>query len=453
MNIENLRSELAREEAMLMELENKVELHSAALSHLRSEYNANVDRVLSHFEPELRPLRQVISVLTEKMDLIRRRIAWLEVRAEARVAYEKDDNNRGKTFDERKDMQSRVSAWIKDAQSALESSYDAIRNCPPESLAMLSNYDCPPDAALATTRMVQQLRKDLDCSWAAARVLVSHNYFTAFFVPRAETMVRQCPLLDEQHMMQLEWFCAQPQYSVKALYASSTPIGCLGQWLHAVRDYYRVKLITAPTLLTPSPVCDTSLSPAEVTALGIREMEHLASQAAITLHKLIYEDYDGTISKRRTDEQRAEEERRAYERELLLTSALGNTDASNVCDGDDAESDEARAEAKHAHRTLEEEVRAVTEYKTVKERIERKINGSINAQMTIQQLRDRLKELEGQLGVTVNATREVNVRVHAGLREICEKYDTVMLPLEIDLELFTDRFIQIATQEASKSSH
>lgn len=247
-----LRDELAQEQAHLSALEEDVELKAAQLGYLHEEYIANMEKIVYFYQPQLLPRLAIVNENQEKINFVKDQIAWLE-----KKVIEQEKKLRVGVFVETRDMRSFAEDALRPVKEELADAYEAFDKCSDTSLVMMSNYSCPPDVAIETMRMVMRVRGEEDDSWKASQVLLTNNYFKAFFVSRSESMMKTKDLLDEALMEELERYCEKPEHSVEQLYKSSEPIGVLGQWLRAIRNFYRVRFYTAPVLLTDSTYAST----------------------------------------------------------------------------------------------------------------------------------------------------------------------------------------------------
>lgn len=238
-----LREELAQEQAHLSALEEDVELKAAQLGYLHEEYIANVEKVLYFYQPQLLPRLALMNEYTEKMAWVKAQIAWME-----RKVVEQEKRLRVGTFVEVRDMKGHADDVLRPVMDELADAYEEFDNCSDASLVIMSNYTCPPDVAIETMRMVMRVRGEEEDSWKASQVLLTNNYFKTFFVARSQSQLKTQDVLAEPLMEELERYCEKPEHSVEALYKSSEPIGVLGRWLRAVRNFYRMRYYTAPVL-------------------------------------------------------------------------------------------------------------------------------------------------------------------------------------------------------------
>eukprot|EP00796_Vickermania_ingenoplastis_P011972 gene11972-8245_t len=247
-----LRDELAQEQAHLSALEEDVELKAAQLGYLHEEYVANMEKVIYFYQPQLLPRLATVNENKEKIVFVQAQIAWLE-----KKVIEQEKRLRVGVFVEARDMKGYADDVMRPVLDALADAYEAFDKCSDKALVMMSNYSCPPDVAIETMRMVMRVRGEEDDSWKASQVLLTNNYFKAFFVSRSESLMKTKDLLDEPLMEELERYCEKPEHAVDQLYKSSEPIGVLGKWLRAVRDFYRVRYYTAPVLLQDTTYAST----------------------------------------------------------------------------------------------------------------------------------------------------------------------------------------------------
>lgn len=248
-----LRDELEKEQAHLNALEEDVELTAAQLGCLHEEYIANMEKIIYFYQPQLLPRLASVAEAHEKRKLVEAEIAWLE-----KKVVEQEKRLRVGTFVEARDMKAYAEKAMQPVLEELQEVYEAFDECPERALITMSNYNSPPDVAIDTMRLVMHIRGEEDDSWSASQVLLTSNYFKAFFVPRSQSLLKTTDLLDENIMEELERYCEKPEHAVKELYKSSEPIGVLGQWLWAIRNFYRVRYYTAPVLLVDTTV-DTTL--------------------------------------------------------------------------------------------------------------------------------------------------------------------------------------------------
>lgn len=247
-----LRDELAQEQAHLSALEEDVELKAAQLGYLHEEYIANMEKIIYFYQPQLLPRLATVNENKEKMAFVKDQIEWLEKKMIAQ-----EQKLRVGIFVEARDMKSFADDAMRPVMDELADAYESFDKCSDSALVMMSNYSCPPDVAIETMRMVMRVRGEEDDSWKASQVLLTNNYFKAFFVSRSESLMKTKDLLDEPLMEELERYCEQPEHAVEQLYKSSEPIGVLGNWLRAIRNFYRVRYYTAPVLLKDTSYTST----------------------------------------------------------------------------------------------------------------------------------------------------------------------------------------------------
>lgn len=241
----SLRNELAMEQAHLSALEEDVELKAAQLGFLHEEYISNMERIAYFYQPQLLPRLALVMENTERRNFVQSQILWLE-----KKLVEQEKRLRVGTFVEARDMLPYAEEEMKPAKEALRQVYEAFDRCATDALKTMSHYSCPPETAMETMRMVLRVRGEQECSWAASQVLLTNNYFKDFFVNRSETMLKMKDVLEEDVMEELERYCEKPEHAVQELYKVSEPIGVFGQWLRAIRDFYRIRYYTAPVLFS-----------------------------------------------------------------------------------------------------------------------------------------------------------------------------------------------------------
>ncbi|KAG5468126.1 hypothetical protein LSCM1_02098 [Leishmania martiniquensis] len=391
-----LREELAREEDDLVALEDSVEAQAAQLGYLHTEYTLNKTRVYHHYEPRLEPLRLITYAALQKESLITLQIEWLE-----RKVVEHERRSQGGQFVETRDMKPVAEEYLEKAYQSLLRCYEHIAECPEEALHTISQYACPPEEAIATMVLVMKVRGEAPeaCTWKAAQVLLSYTYFHDFFATRSEHLLKGCDLLSEPLMSELESFCANPHHSLPELYRISIPIGCMGEWLHSLRNYYRVKLVTAPVLLSQG--ADTS---------------RMAEQAQAWLAMMTFGEACGQRQQTTAPE----------------ASPSPATDA--VAKGADTEDAELEA--------------LLAEYKARKESLQLSTTqpASVTADK-VQKLRHRLHRLRESVRAAEEARIAVEGELNAKLAEVQSNYDDTMVPLEDRLEEATECFLERVTRK------
>ncbi|CCW60497.1 unnamed protein product [Phytomonas sp. EM1] len=410
-----LRKEIAEEESKLGVLEDAVETYSANLTCLHNEYASNVSHVVSFYEIQLRPFQQVVYAADEQQSLIQMQIDWLE----KKIVLQEKCTREGQ-FLEARDMRPAAEALLKHARQQLLRSYAAIQECPKKDLITMRNYECPPDESIETMRMVMRLRGEENFSWTASQVYMTENYFTGFFIARSETLLKTFDLLPEDRMLALEAFCRNPAHDVRALFRLSTPIGCLGQWLRAIRDHYRVKLVTAPVLLT-----DTSLQHTE-------EVREFLAYCTFGAQK---------------DQFTAEETEvppTAGASEELPTEA--------VADGVGGEP-AADAEENPAKQRLERQAREMMEaYRGTKKRLAQFTQPVVVNQVAVRKLRHHLNFIKENSREARESMETIEREAMGKLAELRKKYDGTMVPLEGKLEKKVGDFVKVLHGEPLENS-
>ncbi|CBZ30178.1 conserved hypothetical protein [Leishmania mexicana MHOM/GT/2001/U1103] len=381
-----LQEELEQEEQDLAALEDNVEAHAVQLGYLHTEYTLNKTRVCQHYEPRLEPLRVITYATAQKEALIAFQIEWLE-----RKIVMQERRSQGGQFIETRDMKPAAEEYQKKAQQSLLRCYEHISECPEDALHIISQYVCPPEEAIETMELVMKVRGEPPeaCTWEASQVLFSHTYFHEFFATRSEGLLKKYDLLSDELMTEVEGFCADPHHSVSALYRISIPIGCMGEWLHSIRNYYRVKLVTAPVLLSQS--ADT----------GRMAKQAQAWLAAVTL---------GEVRDRTPPQQQTTAAKHAVTEDAELGALV------------------AAYEASKEHLQLTTEPASVTA-------------------ATLQKLRHRLHKLRESVRTAEEERIAIEGELQAKLAEVRGNYDETMVPLEDQLEEMTECFVQRVTQQ------
>ncbi|ESL11065.1 hypothetical protein TRSC58_01194 [Trypanosoma rangeli SC58] len=221
--------------AALVSIEGDVQLKAAQLSMLCCEYRMNLTRVLLYYEPFMAPLRTVIFSGTERRKYIETQLIWLE-----RIIVLQERRGGTRTLPLR-ELQAVENDLMIPVHRAMQDSYQRLDIVTKEELAVLRNYECPPEQALATMSMALRVRGDEDVRWSTVQVVLSDSYFFTFFISRAQTLLKQ-PLAEDVQE-ELEAYCSSPDHTPEALALISVPLAAIGQWLWALRDYYRVKKI------------------------------------------------------------------------------------------------------------------------------------------------------------------------------------------------------------------
>lgn len=79
----------------------------------------------------------------------------------------KINTNQSSSGDGSSDMKSSSGGYVqvahkmlKNAKQALQKSYEAMKDCPEDTLKIISNYSSPPDEAIATMELVMLLRDE-----------------------------------------------------------------------------------------------------------------------------------------------------------------------------------------------------------------------------------------------------------------------------------------------------
>ncbi|ORC93264.1 uncharacterized protein TM35_000011410 [Trypanosoma theileri] len=226
--------------ASLLSIEGDVQLKAAQLGMLCNEYRVNLERVLYHYEPLMAPLRAIIYAGGQKQQYIETQLVWLE-----RVIVLQE--RRGGTLTvPLRELKAIEDDLMLPVNKALRASYQQLDVVTREELAVLRDYECPPPAALATMAMALRVREDEDTEWSTVRVVLSESYFFTFFISRAQTLLQR-PLPPDVADA-LEGYCAAPAHAPAALARVSVPLAAIGAWLHAVRDYHRVRRLCDPSL-------------------------------------------------------------------------------------------------------------------------------------------------------------------------------------------------------------
>ncbi|KPI86240.1 hypothetical protein ABL78_4713 [Leptomonas seymouri] len=413
-DVARLREELAREEAELIALESDVESKAAQLSYLHTEYTLNKMRLRHHYEPRLEPLRIITCAAAEKESLLVLQIEWLE-----RYVVEQERRSQDSVFIEARDMKPAAEEYLKKAEQVLLRCYEHITECPEDALRMISQYACPPDEAIATMQLVMRVRGEPpeECTWGAAQVLLSYNYFHEFFVTRSESLRKQCDLLDDALMNELELFCANPHHAVDALYQVSIPIGCMGEWLRAIRDYYRVKLVTAPVLLRR----DANLR---------KETE----RAQAWLKAVTLGNWDAPKS-----------------RLLSIKTATITAPPTQAKEDEGPATDSTTADKAIETELDVEEREALASYAAVKQSLQHFRPSTVATTDFVMQLRHRLHRLRESVRAAEEKREETEREMEERLEEVRGNYDGTMVPLEDQLEGTTETFAQRITCKRSGS--
>lgn len=410
-----LREELACEEAELVALESDVEDKSAQLSYLHTEYTLNKTRLCHHYEPRLEPLRNITCAAAEKESLLLLQIEWLE-----RLVVEQERRSQGGVFIETRDMKPAAEEYEKKTRQVLLRCYEHISECPEDALRMISQYTCPPDDAIATMQLVMRVRGEPveECTWNAAQVLLSYNYFHDFFVTRSESLLRRCDLLEDALMSELELFCANPHHAVAALYKISTPIGCMGEWLRAIRDYYRLKFVTAPVLLTRDAATHRETQRARnwLKAVTLGDGEAASAASASTASPPTAAAPSTSVE--------AESRNTAASERATETSAVA------------ADSDTAVSAA-------------VASYEAVKANLQQSTQSAAEAAELVTKLRHRLHRLRESVRTAEDERAAIEREMEMKLEEVRDNYDGTMVPLEDQLEGSTETFVQRITRKVA----
>lgn len=378
---------LRHQQAELAAIEEDVQTKSAQLGYLHSEYTINRNNCHYHYEPRLHPLLVQTYVAEQKEKFLAMQIAWLEEKT-----VQQAKRSHGRVFVEAHDMRPAAEELMKPAYQALLRSYQRIEECPEEDLRVISNYECPPDAAIETMELVMRVRgeEEADCTWEAAQVLLTYNYFHEFFTNRSESMRKRIDFLPESVMDELEQYCARPEHAVEALYSISAPIGCMGEWLHAIRGYYIVKAITAPAL------------------------------------------YDAANAKKNA--------KRA--RRWLNHMNFGDEAPLEVSEDDEQEAVVKRSDDKDGSAETEELRALMYMYNKSKESLSQSSrSGQLTQyQESAQQLREQLHRIKEGARSAEDEMQSIQKEIKAHLDEVRLNYDSAMVPLQEELEHTTDQF-------------
>ncbi|KAK7196661.1 hypothetical protein NESM_000605200 [Novymonas esmeraldas] len=409
-----LREELEREETDLAALEDDVEAHAAQLGCLHTEYTLNKARLCHHYEPRLQPLRVITYAAAQKESLLSLQIEWLE-----RRVVEQERRSQGGQFVEMRDMKPAAEEYVKTAYQSLLRCYEHISECPEDALHVVSHYACPPDEAIATMELVMKVRGEdpADCTWTASQVLLSYTYFHDFFVTRSESLLKRSEVLSDVLMSELEGFCANPHHSVQALYRISTPIGCMGEWLHCIRNYYRVKLVTAPVLLSRN--ADT---------------RRITEQAQAWLNMI-------TLGKQQQPSQQQQQEQSAGS-DAASPSTSSPSQAAPLADTVEAEDDAEGAELGAL----------ISTYHTSKANLQITAQPAEVTADTVQQLRHRLHRIREGVRTAEDERRAIESELEAKLAEVRGNYDDTMVPLEDQLEETTECFVQRISRKGNTAA-
>lgn len=403
-----MRAQLAQEESDLAQIEEHVDIRAAHLGYLHAEYTANRHRVEHYFEPRLRPLQHIVYASAEKCKLVEMQLAYLERKIVAQ-------DRKGGTFIEVRDMREAAEELMTHARSALLRSYEMINNCPEDKLKTISNYDSPPDEALETMYMVMRLRGEPDCSWTASQVFLSSTYFTVFFSTRSDSLLKTKDMLEEELMEELEQYCLDATHAVPVLYQSSQPIGCLGQWLHAVRDYYRVKMVTAPVLLHNTAF-------------------EYAQQVIALARRIVFDDY-GLAKKKGAARSTttvattsAPEDEKVPPKPPIWSEETGGAPKHKVPMND---SELSRVDADVVH-----------QYAKMKQRMKQSACNSIDTQEELVKLRHRLNQLRADAAVAEEEMQAVASDLQAEMSSILADYDGTMIPVQYEIEDKTSELLE-----------
>lgn len=432
---------LAQARAELAALEEGVEIKSAQLGYLCNEFLANARSIEHYYEPKLQPLQIITYASQEKQAYIELQIKWLE-----RCIVQADQRAHTGTFIFNRDMRDDAEALMKPAQQALFRSYEAIRECPRDALHTLSGYATPPEEFIDTLHLVMRLRGEDDCSWKAAQIILTVNYFTTFFVGRAEALLKVQDTLPDDLMLELELFCDRPEHSPQALFRRSTPIGCLGQWLRALRDYYRVKLVTAPVLLRDA----TAENTARVTALvqritfgpAVSSMSTDSSPAAITTSATGDEGEEGSVQRNGNCEADGQPDNNNNEKKQRLSVTQSNGDAGQPIGSADGEAEDNEA----TERALKSQMARTSQ------RLAMQSHPSLTFQTQLCELRTRLHRLKTDTADAQEAMTKLQQELYERMRQLQTSYDGSMVPLEDSLEETADAFVRLVTEPVVKAA-
>lgn len=283
----------------------------------------------------------------------------------------------------------------------------------------VSTGPTPAAAARGAVTAEQQLLHAAVASWPHARVLASHNYFTNFFQPRSEGMLRSREVLSPEVAAALEDFFANPAHTVDRLAKCSTPIGCLGRWLHAVREVYRVRMVTAPVLLRDGD---------NTTVEGVARIQEMLDRAT-------YGDMAVDAAKAGPGLTPPPLSRRG-------SSSSGSTGAVVALVSAKAEEERPRGTI------IEVDAELMEKYQRTKKRLSELSRPSVASRDALYRLRHRLCQLDEESAGARERLADLDADMAGRVAELQGTYDDTMLPVEDQLEEGTTAFVTLLTGEA-----
>ena len=224
-------------ESQLYEAEREVELRSNHLGRLNNEYSANVNTLENHYAPKMAPLSAAVYRGKQEQADMECRVRWLEKKV---VVMEQKRHS----FLEGRDLAPLRKEALDSLVPAIQEACAVLESATKEELAVLRGYENPPQLVVDTITVVLQLRGEEDLSWDAAKIMLSETYYYSFFVYKTRTRVKQ-EISSEVYEVLCK-YCDSVQYTPASMMLVSRPCGGMSLWLHAVRDYFRMQMVSEP---------------------------------------------------------------------------------------------------------------------------------------------------------------------------------------------------------------
>ena len=225
-------------EAQIQEATNEIAVRAGNMGILRGEYVHNINVLRESYYPKQAPLEKAVYQNNQWQRILEHEIEWLERKA-VKMEQIKGD------FFEIRDM----SAYKRELFDALKPRFEdallLLEAVTKQELAILRQYENPPDIVLETIGAVMAVRGEANATWEDAKIVLSESYYYAFFLTKARNQTKQD--LSEEARVKLEEFLMKAESEPSRVALVSAPCGAMAKWLTVLRDYYFLQRITTPT--------------------------------------------------------------------------------------------------------------------------------------------------------------------------------------------------------------
>jgi hypothetical protein len=223
-------------ERQVRDAEDVLNMRSEQMGRLKAEFEQNLLRLSDGAYPKTWPYQILVY-----QSRLQQRYLEIELRWKEKV-LERMQECAG-VFIEGAHMRRDREAFLAEVAPKFEDAIASLLRLRSEDMAVLRQYEHPPQFALDTIKATLAVKGEEYTTWEDAKVMLADSYFFGFFISRAKNFDKENVSTDFLPMVQK--FVMNPEFEPSVIAPFSAPCCALCKWVRAIYEHVKVSHLTS----------------------------------------------------------------------------------------------------------------------------------------------------------------------------------------------------------------